>query len=107
MGEQFYWLFLGVLAVWRITQLLHAEDGPWAVMVGLRRAAGEGLWGELLDCFYCLSLWVSVPLAIVLSHSWLEFVRLWLGLSGAAILLHRITEPATIPVASFVEDPER
>jgi hypothetical protein len=51
----FYRLLLGILAVWRITHLLNAEDGPWEVVVRLRRIAGEGFWGQLLDCFYCLS----------------------------------------------------
>ena len=51
-----YDLVLGTLAVWRITHLLQAEDGPWDVVVRLRRRTGTGFWGQLLDCFYCLSV---------------------------------------------------
>jgi hypothetical protein len=91
---------LGVLAVWRVTHLIQAEVGPWQLMLRLRRAAGTGFWGELLDCFYCLSVWVALPAAFLIGHNWREWVLLWLGLSGGAILLQR----ATTPAAPFVED---
>ena len=46
---KFYWLTLGVLAVWRVTHFLQAEDGPGAMVVRFRRTAGDGFWGRLLD----------------------------------------------------------
>ena len=46
-------VIVGTLAVWRATHLLQAEDGPWGIFVRIRRLAGSGFWGELLDCFYC------------------------------------------------------
>src|ERR1051326_1161430 len=58
---KFYYLALGILAVWRITHFFQAEDGPWDVAVRLRRLVGNGFWGKLLDCFYCLSIWISAP----------------------------------------------
>lgn len=57
----------------------------------LRRRVGEGFWGTLLDCFYCLSLWVALPFAGFLGASWRERLLLWPALSGAAILLERLT----------------
>jgi hypothetical protein len=44
------------------------------------------------DCFYCLSLWVSAPFAMMLGSQWEDRVTLWLALSGAAILANRLTE---------------
>jgi hypothetical protein len=87
----FYWLIVGVLAVWRLTHLLHAEDGPWSLLLKLRALAGTGIFGSLLDCFYCLSLWVSVPFAYALGESWWERLLLWPALSGAAILLQNVS----------------
>ena len=103
----YYWLLLAVLAVWRITHLLAAEDGPWDVIVRCRRAVGEGFWGTLFDCFHCLSLWVSLPFAIGLGRSWPEMLLLWPALSGAAILLERATsrEDEAPPVV-YYEDEE-
>jgi hypothetical protein len=88
---KFYPLILGVLAVWRITHLLQAEDGPWDLIVRLRRWAGNGFRGNLLDCFYCLSLWIAAPFAVWLGTGTAEKFLLWTALSGAAILLERIT----------------
>ncbi len=90
---RFYWLVLGALAVWRITHLLANEDGPWDLILRLRKAVGSGFWGHLMDCFYCLSLWVALPFAIAMANSWREGLLLWPSLSGAAILLERATAP--------------
>lgn len=96
-----YWFILGVLCVWRITHLLAAEDGPGRIFVRVRRLAGSGFWGELLDCFYCLSFWVAAPFAWLLGNGWKERLLLWPALSGAAILLERLTAPAA---PAFAED---
>lgn len=98
---RFYGLIVGVLAVWRVTHLLAAEDGPWQLLVRLRRRAGEGFLGELLDCFYCSSLWIAAPAAWLIGEDWQERALLWLALSGGAILLERVTGPdqVAVPVA--------
>jgi hypothetical protein len=103
---KFYLLVLGVLTVWRITYFLQAEDGPWDIVIRVRRWVGEGFWGKLLDCFYCLSVWVAAPIAYLMGQSWLERVLLWPSLSAAAILLERVTNSAPkVPPAPFAEDP--
>lgn len=101
-----YWLLLGVLAVWRLTHLLHAEDGPGDVVVHIRRAAGEGFWGRVLDCFCCLSVWVAAPFALVLGETWGERLVLWLALSAGAILLERIPEPEEATARYYEDDEE-
>ncbi len=94
---RFYWLLVGMLCVWRLTHLLQAEDGPWDLLVRLRRRAGEGLWGRLLDCFDCLSLWLAAPFAYLLGQGIRERLLLWLALSGGAILLQRLSERSPAP----------
>jgi len=110
-------LVVAVLATWRVTHLLQAEDGPWDLVVRLRRAAGDGFWGSLLDCFYCLSLWVAAPFAVLTGSAWLERGMLWLAISGGACLLERLgpnpratpegapAAPAA-PAALYFEDEE-
>ena len=103
----FYWLLLAILGVWRITHLLNAEDGPWNLLVRFRRAIGDGVLGQLLDCFYCLSLWIAIPFAWVVGQSWKERLLLWPALSGAAILLERATAPPKAePAPLYFEDKE-
>ena len=103
---QGYWLLLGVLAVWRMTHLLQAEDGPWNLFVRLRRRVGHGILGQLLDCFLCLSVWVSLPLALAIGETWDERLLLWPALSAGAILVQRVTEGGLrVPPARYYEEP--
>ncbi len=103
----FYWLVLGILAVWRISHLLHAEDGPWDLLVWLRRRAGEGFWGKLLDCFYCLSVWIALPFAFTIGDGWTERFVLWPAFSAGAIVIERLVfRERAVPPAHYVEYPE-
>ncbi len=83
---------LCTLAVWRVAHLLACEDGPFDVVVRLRKFAGQSFFGTLLDCFYCLSLWIAVPFAFILSADWTAGIVTWLALSGAASLLFKMTD---------------
>jgi hypothetical protein len=87
------------LVVWRVTHLFYAEDGPWDILVRLRRLAGNSIFGDLLDCFYCLSLWIAAPLAFFTGANWKERLLLWPALSGAAILLERISDRSGTSIA--------
>lgn len=107
IAMRFYLLILGTLSVWRITHLLNAEDGPWNLLVKFRKMVGQGFLGQLLDCFYCLSVWIAIPFAVLIGEGRKERLLLWPALSGAAILLERLTsktEPASPPF--FAEDQE-
>jgi hypothetical protein len=92
-----------------VTHLLHAEDGPRDLLVRLRRLAGDSVWGKMLDCFYCLSIWTAVPFAWALGTTWKARLFLWPALSGAAILLERATSrsPQNAPLADWYEESER
>lgn len=82
-------LAVGVLATWRLTHLIVAEDGPWEVVARLRRGAGGGFLGQLMDCFYCSSIWVALPFAFWWGDAWMTRIVAWPALSGGAILLER------------------
>jgi hypothetical protein len=95
---------VAALAVWRVTHLLVAEDGPFEAIARLRAALAR--FTGLFDCFYCLSLWVAVPPAVLLAGSILEGVGLWLALSAGAILLERATGGLREAPAAWREDNE-
>jgi hypothetical protein len=105
VASEFYRLIIGILVVWRVTHLLHAENGPWNLIGRFRQWAGQGFWGEALDCFYCLSLWVAVPAALLAGQGWKQRLVLWPALSSGAIILERISSQneATPPVI-YTED---
>ena len=97
-APSFTLLLLATLAVWRVTHLLVAEDGPADLIARLRDAAQGGPFGRLFDCFYCLSLWIAAPVAWLIASDWRGGILTWLALSGAAVLLERLsaTRAATV-----------
>ena len=90
-------LIVGILAVWRITHFLAREDGPGDVVVRLRASVGNGFFGRLMDCFNCLSVWVSAPIALaIVSWRTIDVGLVWLALSAGACLLERIGQPPVL-----------
>jgi len=80
------------LAIWRISHLFSQEDGPFDIVIKFRKLFGQGFFGDLLDCFYCLSMWVAIPFTVLLCSQWLQGIITWLALSGAACLLFKLTD---------------
>lgn len=107
MAMELYWLTLSILAVWRLSHLLAAEDGPFDLFARLREAAGNSFFGKLLDCFNCVSLWVSAPVALLLGRSVQEQSLLWLACSGGAIMLERLTASRAAPAPLYWEEEEK
>lgn len=101
----FYWLILGILATWRLSYFFRYEDGPGDIAVRLRQAVDQSFWASLLDCFYCLSLWMALPFAWLLGTTWQEQLLLWLSLSAGSILLERFStlHSATLHSANLEE----
>ena len=100
-------LVLAVLATWRVTHLLAAEDGPADLVARLRARLGASWPGKILDCFYCLSLWVAAPAALFVSRAPLAWFLTWLALSGAACLLERVgRDPVIIQPLARPEEGE-
>lgn len=94
-----------VFAVWRVTHLFQAEDGPWGIIFKLRKLLGSSFLGSLMDCFYCLSIWISLPVSLLYAETWQQFLLYWFSFSGAAIILQK-TSSAAAPYASdyYVEN---
>jgi hypothetical protein len=85
---------VAVFAAWRVAHLLAFEDGPFDSIVRLRTAAGR--FGAVLDCFYCLSLWVAAPLGAWVTTSPLAWLCVALAISGGACVLHRLSSSPLI-----------
>jgi hypothetical protein len=88
-------LVLAALACWRLTHLIAAEDGPFDLVLRLRRRLGDGVLGRLMDCPYCVSVWVAMPLAPLLCTDLPGWALSVAALSGAAGLVERFAPPAT------------
>jgi hypothetical protein len=98
-------LVLAALTVWRVTHLITLEDGPLDAVARVRRRLGDGVLGELSDCFACTSIWVAAPVAAALRPPRTSELALsWLGLSGAACLLQRWSEHTTTELRYLDEE---
>ena len=95
MGLTFRFI-LATLAVWRVTHLLASEDGPADLVFRLRVKLGSGFLGKLMDCFYCLSLWIAAPFALLVTRRVISYLLVWLALSGAACLLEQATSESSV-----------
>lgn len=82
-----------VVVVWRLTHLIGMEDGPFDIIIRVRKLMGNSFFGKLMDCFYCLSVWIGCAAAFY--AGWEggaeEIVILTFYYSGAALLLEKLT----------------
>lgn len=91
-----------MLAVWRISNMLVHEWGPFGLLAGIRRLVGirhdrEGnvmtfSHRNVLSCVWCTSIWVALILALVsevLPYSVLVVVYV-MGLSAVASLIDMV-----------------
>jgi len=85
------WFIVISLATWRLTHLFSKEDGPFDIIFLLRKKAGAGFFGKLLDCFYCTSIWIALPFGIWQGNLWWQKLLYWMAFSGAACLLEQAT----------------
>src|SRR5688572_30227251 len=91
---------IAVLATWRVSHLVAREDGPFDVIVRLRARACDSVVGRLMDCPYCLSLWVAAPFALSIADTVTAWGATWLAISGGASLLERASDRSATDDAS-------
>ena len=83
--------FVLIIVVWRLTHLISGEDGPFDLIIKLRKSLGNSFFGKLMDCFYCLSIWIGSACAWYAGDDLIEIIMFTLYYSGASILLEKIT----------------
>lgn len=87
-GLSYY--FITALGVWRITNILMYEDGPYEIFSRFRKWVGtESELGKMFSCFWCLSVTVSILVTIFICFrpDWAFIFCLPFGLSAIAIIL--------------------
>jgi hypothetical protein len=55
----------------------------------MRRRLASSILSALVNCFYCLSVWVSALFVFILNHTWKGRLLLWPALSAGAIIIGR------------------
>jgi hypothetical protein len=79
-------LLISMLATWRLCHLVASEDGPFDLIARLRHVAGDSIWGRLMDCHWCLSIWCAIPFAAWMAQDIQQGMALWLAISAGSCL---------------------
>lgn len=87
-------LIITSLAVYRLSRMLTDEEGPWSVFTRLRGLAAPDTWlGRGLECVMCVSVWVALPVTVLIVLLGYTDVRLWpltwLALSSVTVIIRK------------------
>lgn len=92
-------LVVGGLLTWRLASLLTSEEGPFGIFDWLRGVVSDydpddeemrprSELGRLLECLWCLSLWIALPVSVLLFYpSIIKIVVMVFAISALAILV--------------------
>lgn len=79
---------LASLFTFRLSYMLAEEDGPFCVFDRLRVATRKI---ELLDCAFCVSVWVALLPALLIADGWFTAI-VWLAISASSMFMYRLFE---------------
>ena len=98
-------LIVMAFAIWRISSMLVAEDGPWEIFSRLRYVLGikpddmgvdypTNEVAKALMCVWCTSVWISIVVSILahFNQGLVVAILLPLCLSGVAIVVNRVVD---------------
>jgi hypothetical protein len=92
--SNFFILIISSLAVFRLSELVAYDEGPFEIFKRIRNLFRHGSQiDKMLECIYCNGIWWSLLLTIFLSgihviEVW-AFPLWWLGIAGGAIVVTR------------------
>lgn len=89
--QEWFWLLVSILTVWRLTYMLCYEAGPYNVLSKIRRVFYKAGLGKLIDCFHCTSVWISLICTVAIYKPCAESVILFLAIAAGASIIEKIT----------------
>lgn len=88
--EQWLWLMISVLAVWRLTSFICFDAGPFAIMTKIRILLYKLKLEKLIDCFHCTAVWVSIAVTICVYSFSLAILFLIFAIAGGASIIEKL-----------------
>ena len=91
-------IVLSGFAIYRLSYLIAREEGPFSIFRQWRGRVdpNQSTWiGRGIRCPICISFWMSLVTAIVISLQYYDlpfFISLWLSLAGLAALFERVSK---------------
>lgn len=96
MNESLLTYLLISFAVYRITHLISMENGPKNLIDRFRSnlRLRSTFFYDLISCFLCLSVWVSIPFSVAISDNIMEAIFNLFAISGISIFIFKISNGA-------------
>ena len=90
--ENLFELIVKALAVWRISNLLVDEDGPYDIARKIRAIANDKnqQLGAMLDCLWCTSVWVALFVTFI-PYDWIVILMPF-ALSAGALYVNKLVK---------------
>lgn len=94
--DNWFWLIVSILIVWRITYLICFDSGPFDIMLKIRKVLYRLRAGKLIECFHCTSIWISILVVLAIYEINASTVFLIIGIAGGASIIEKIIINETI-----------
>lgn len=91
-AQNWLWLIICTLAVWRLTVSLCYEGGPFNCITHLRILLYRVRLGSLIDCFHCTSFWMAVIITWLVFSFHLSSVFLAIAIAGGASIIQKLID---------------
>ena len=95
--DDWVWLIISVLAVWRLTSLICFDSGPFDVMSKIRLVFCRIGLGKLIECFHCAAVWISVVVTVLVYEVSIATVVLAVAVAGGSSIIERSLSRGSIP----------
>ena len=83
------WLVIATLCVWRITSFICYEAGPFSILVTFRKVMYKLRMGSLVECFHCTGFWIAVVVALFIFEPGIFLIFEIIAIAGAASIIER------------------
>ena len=87
--NNWFWLVIALLCVWRITSLICYEAGPFDLLVKMRKVLYKLRLGSLVECFHCMGFWIAVVVALITFEPGIYSLFEILSISAGASIIER------------------
>jgi uncharacterized protein DUF1360 len=96
--DLFFFFVLGSVAVFRLTEMVVVDRGPFHVFLKIRNIfPQDSQLDELVECFYCMGLWMAILVSMMLSFlhvvPWSLMPFFAFSIAGGSVIIYRTIRP--------------
>ncbi len=85
-------LLLIILVVWRFSRFICFENGPFGILIAVRKIFYRLKIEKVIECFHCFAVWSAMLFCVLYFRFTIELIFLILASSGGASIIQFILE---------------